>query len=255
MAHSPTVSRVASGWLWHAAYRRAVSAAFRTVPLYRERWALDGRTDPVLVPGRTGVDGGAVPAAEAQRRLGDLVPLAGGSREVDPLRGLGPVVAMDRLVGRGDLVVVLDDERPGQLAGLPVGVRGRVCRVDGLGSVAGTEWWAAVVVGSAEQLGRMPDETRARLRIVPRLELADLTDADGERGLLHDHQLGFLGALRRCGGWHLDWPRVYARETDAGLAMTLLRQRSPCFVDVLVGGGVKGVVATCPMHGTPVVRT
>lgn len=255
MAHSPTVSRVASGRLWRAAYRRAVTAAFRTVPLYRERWALDGRTDPVLVPGRTGVDGGAVPAAEARRRLDDLVPLAGGSREVDPLRGLGPVIAMDRLVGRGDLVVVLDDDRSGELSRLPVGVRGRVCRVNGLGALNDTRRRAAVVVGSAEQLGRLPDEPRARLRIVPRVGLADLTDAVGDRGLLHDHQLGFVGALRRCGAWHLDWRRVYARETDAGLAMTLLWQRSPCFVDVLVGGGVKGVVAGCPTHGTPVVRT
>jgi hypothetical protein len=67
--------------------------------------------------------------------------------------------------------------------------------------------------------------------------------------------LGYLGAFGECGRWHLDWPRVYARETDAGLAFTLLRQDSPRFVDVLVGAGVRGRVRPCPRHGTPVVHT
>jgi hypothetical protein len=145
--------------LWRLAYRRQVASAFRTVPLYRERWALDGRTDPVLVAGRTGTYGGAIPAKEAQRRAADLVPLAG---------------------------------------------------------------------------------TPSRTSSVH----------NGQE--LYDPLLGVLGDRRGCGELHVDWRRVYVRETDAGLAFTLLWQRSPRLVDILTGAG--GRVATCPRHGTPVVR-
>lgn len=72
-------------------------------------------------------------------------------------------------------------------------------------------------------------------------------------GVLHDPVLGYLGGYRGCGRWHLDWRRVYVRATPAGLAFTLLRQRSPRLVDVLVDGGVPGTVATCPRHRTPVL--
>ncbi len=139
-------------WLWRAAYLRQVRSAFRTVPLYRERWALDGRTDPVLVPGRTGTSGGAIEAKEAARRAADLVPLSGGT------------------VHSGD----------------------DLCE--------------------------------------PLLSLTE---------------------RRSCGRSHVDWRRAYVRETDAGLAFTLLWQRSPRLVDILVG--IEGRVGTCPRHGTPTV--
>lgn len=135
---------------WRADYLRVVRSTFRTVPFYRERWALDGRTDPVVVPGRTGTDGGAVPIAEAVRRAADLVPLPGGS-----------------------------DAKPA---------------------------------------------------------------------------LGVLGGPRSCGHWHLDWRRVYARETPAGLAFTLLRQRSPRLVDIIPAEPVGSRLGVCPRHGTPVVE-
>ncbi|HET6703563.1 MAG TPA: hypothetical protein VFH84_01240, partial [Amycolatopsis sp.] len=61
-----------AGVVWRAAYVRAVRSAFATVPFYRERWALDGREDPVVVPGRTGTNGGAAPLAEAVHKLVDL---------------------------------------------------------------------------------------------------------------------------------------------------------------------------------------
>jgi hypothetical protein len=151
--------------LWRAAYLRAVASAFRTVPLYRERWALDGRTDPILVPGRTGFHQGAIPLAEALRRKADLVPLAGGPQWTDAGRG--------RPLVRGDTP-------------------------------------------------------------------------------LHHQTLGFLGEVRECGRLHLDWPRVYARPTTGGLAFTLLWQRSPRLVDILIG--LDGGIAYCQAHGTPVVR-
>ncbi|MFC7617124.1 hypothetical protein ACFQV2_30580 [Actinokineospora soli] len=87
-------------------------ASFATVPFYRELWALGGRTDPVLVPGRTGVDGGAVRPSALTGRVGDLVPLAGGSAEIDPLRGLGSVLGAHVPLRAGALVVVVDPATP-----------------------------------------------------------------------------------------------------------------------------------------------
>lgn len=157
--------------MWTMAYHRAVRSAFATVPFYRHRWALSGRTDPIMVDGRTGVHGGAVTAAEIIAHLVDLVPLSGGSTELDPLRGLRSVLAS--------------------------------------------------------------------------------SPAAGDAGRLHDPILGYLGARRGCGHWHLDWRRVYARSTTGGLAFTLLRQHSPRLVDVLAG---TGEVRTCPRHGTPILH-
>jgi hypothetical protein len=174
--------------LWRATYQRVVRSSFATVPYYRHRWALDGRTDPVLVPGRTGTHGGATRPADAESALVDLIPLAGGRSEVDTSRGLGSVLGL-----------------------LPRG--------------------AEVVVRALDQLDECPS------------------------GVIHDRMLGYLGVFGDCARWHLDWHRVYARETDAGLAFTLLRQDSPRFVDVLAGDGVRGRVAPCPRHGTPVVIT
>ncbi|TDD28067.1 hypothetical protein E1218_08485 [Kribbella turkmenica] len=157
---------------WRLAYRRVVLSSFRTVPLYREKWALAGRTEPVLVLGRYGESDGAIHVTEATRRLADLVPLAGGTEHPDPQRGACNVLAMD---------------------------------------------------------------------------------GGGAREVLHDPALGDLGTRRDCGAWHLDWPRVYARETKAGPAFTLLRQSSPRFVDILIDEPVGKRVVQCRSHGTPAV--
>lgn len=157
---------------WRFAYRRIVASSFRTVPLYRENWALTGRTDPVLVPGRHGENGGAMHVSEAVERLADLVPLAGGAEQPDPRRGECNVLAMD---------------------------------------------------------------------------------GGGAREVLRNPVLGYLGTRRDCGAWHLDWPRVYARETKAGPAFTLLRRSSPRFVDILIDEPMGKRVIQCPSHGTPVV--
>ena len=252
--------------LWLAAYRRVVASSFRTVPLYRERWALGGRTDPVVVPGRTGVHGGAIPAEEALRRLADLVPLGGGDHGLDPMRGLGPVLASGPRLPAGALVAVLAPAGHRPPADLPARVR--VCVLDP-SSLAGQQASPALIELSntlrragtvlatgrdkalAQLLTALPDELAARLDIAPVRELDELDG--GPSGLLHDQALGFLGTLRHCGRWHLDWPRVYARPTSAGLAFTLLRQRSPRMVDILLAAGVAGAVAPCPRHGTPVV--
>lgn len=245
---------------WRIAYRQMVINAFRTVPLYRELWALSGRTDPVVVPGRLGVHSGAVAKEEAARRLADLVPLAGGAAVAHPLRGLGPTLAARRTFrGRG-FVAVLDTKDLLPPTDLPRAVVG--CVLDQSTGVSESAWLAltaalrrdetVVAVGTDKQLVELvtalPEQLSAGLDAVPRRDLTELDS--GPHGLLHDSLLGYLGTLRRCGRWHLDWPRVFARETDAGLAFTLLRQRSPVFVDVLLGPGSLG---RCPRHGTPVV--
>jgi hypothetical protein len=255
VAHSRLVN--VEPW-WRLAYRRKVASAFRTVPLYRERWALSGRTDPVVAPGRSGVHSGAIQKAEALRRLVDLVPLRGGTTLVDSLRGLGPALSAGFALRGGGFVAVLDKADVLPPSDLPRGVTG--CVLD-LGS-SESAWRALTValgrdkpvfaVGADKELAalvaELPEELAIRLDAVPRREVDELDS--GPYGLLHDSLLGYLGALRQCGRWHLDWRRVYARETDAGLAVTLLAQRSPCLVDILVGPATLG---RCPRHRTPVV--
>lgn len=249
---------------WRAAYRRSVRSAFATVPFYRERWALDGRTDPVLVPGRTGTDSGAAPLAEAVHKIVDLVPLAGGTQRIDPSRGLGPVLRKARSVTGDALIVVLGGDEVRAPVDLPRGVRCCVVDPDVPASSVLAELSAelrrgrrVLAIGDDKQLAvfaaALPEDRAYRVESVPRREL-DTMDS-GPYGVLHDPALGYLGAIEECGRWHLDWPRVYARPTTGGLAFTLLRQESPRFVDVLPAGGVRGEIAPCPRHGTPVVLT
>lgn len=118
---------------WRRGYQRVVRSSFATVPFYRELWALSGRTDPVLVPGKHGVDGGAVRPGALAGRLGDLVPLAGGSAEPDPLRGLGPALAEQVGLAPDALVAVVDPAVPTPPVDLPAGARSCVLDPTGLG--------------------------------------------------------------------------------------------------------------------------
>jgi hypothetical protein len=254
--------------LWRSAYLRAVRSAFATVPLYRERWALAGRTDPVLVPGRTGAHGGAITVAEARHKMVDLVPLAGGAATPDPARGLGRVLPGARQVEPATLVVVVDPAIPRPPTDLPRRLRGCVLDPESL-SADGVSTVRDELVNTLRRNGRVlavgPDKGIAGLVSalpedlasgVDRLPHRELDRLDGGPfGVIHDPLLGYLGSFGPCGRWHLDWPRVYARVTTGGLAFTLLKQRSPRLVDVLVAGGVRGEVEPCPRHGTPVVLT
>jgi hypothetical protein len=264
MAHSLAMWSHGVAALWNAAYRRSVRSAFATVPLYRERWALDGREDPVVVPGKTGHDGGAISAEEVARKLVDLVPLAGGATELDACRGLGAVLRYARPPDPGTVVVVLDPAIRLPPVDLPRGVRGSLLDADSLSAAALGELTSTLrrngkvlAVGPDKYLGllatALPDELAARLVTVPQRELDGLDG--GPFGVLHDPALGYLGGFGACGRWHLDWRNVFARSTSAGLAFTLLAQRSPRLVDVLIAGGVRGRVEPCPRHGTPVVLT
>lgn len=252
--------------LWRSAYRRVVRSSFATVPFYRYRWAMQGRTDPVLVPGRTGTHGGAVSPADVETALMDLRPLpAVGLVEPDPSRGLGAVLGP---LPPGTLVAVLSGAGVLSPADLARGARGCVLDPETVTADGASAALAELTVklsrkdivlavgidkDLARLVGALPAELSARLHRRPVRELDQLDG--GPHGVLHDRMLGYLGAFRACGRWHLDWPRVYARETSAGLAFTLLRQDSPRLVDVLVGGGVRGRVVPCPRHRTPVVLT
>ncbi|WP_309569130.1 hypothetical protein [Actinokineospora sp. UTMC 2448] len=250
---------------WRRGYLRVVRSSFATVPFYRELWALSGRTEPEVVPGRTGVDGGAVRAAALAGRVGDLVPLAGGPTEIDPLRGLGPVLAEHLAVTAGTLVAVVDPGTPRPPVDLPAGVRSCVLDPSGLaGPYAGVlddvadhlrRGGRVVAVGGdkdLDQLAAALPETLAHLVTrVPVRGPDDLTAPVGPHALIAHPLLGVLGGLGGCGRWHIDHPRVYLRATPAGPAYTLLRQRSPRLVDVLAGHGRPG---WCPRHGTPVVE-
>ncbi len=252
--------------LWRRAYRRVVRTAFDTVPFYRERWALDGRTDPTVVPGRTGSDDGATEPRDLRRAVVDLVPLAGGDTRVDAARGLGHVLDSARRPLPGTLVVVVDTAVSPPPSDLPRGLRGCTVDPERLGADpdtgVGAELAAALhggrpvlAVGGDKDLARLcaalPGSPVHGIARLPRRALSEV-DA-GPYGVLHDPLLGYVGAFRECGRWHLDWRRVYARRTRRGLALTLLTQRSPMLVDVLVEGGVRGAVEPCPRHGTPVV--
>ncbi|MBM7773623.1 hypothetical protein JOD54_003827 [Actinokineospora baliensis] len=216
---------------WRALYRQVVRSSFATVPFYRERWALVGRTDPVVVDGRTGEHGGAVPAADVAGRLPDLVPLAGGDATVDPLRGLEIVLHQCARVTPETVIlgaVPPHHPRGFALESTPDELRGHV-----------------LAVGTPEELAGVAAE-------IPRVPLVAPSER-GEEGLLVDDLLGVLGGVRDCGNWHLDWPRVYARETPLGLAFTLLLQRSPRLVDIVPAGGAEGRIERCPRHRTPVI--
>lgn len=250
---------------WRRGYLRVVRSSFATVPFYRELWALGGHTDPVLLPGKAAVDGGAVVPSALTGRVGDLVPLAGGPADIDPWRGLGPVLAEHLAVTAGALVAVVDPTTPRPPVDLPEGVRSCVLDPAGLGGAyAGVFDEVAnhlrrgervVAVGGDKDLDQLaaalPELLTHRLTRAPVRAPDDLPSPVGPVALIAHPLLGVLGALGGCGRWHLDHCRVYLRATSAGAAYTLLRQRSPRLVDVIAGSGRPGL---CPRHGTPVVE-
>jgi hypothetical protein len=238
-----------------------VRSSFATVPFYRAQWALDGRTDPVLVPERTGARDGATPSALARRHVIDLVPLAGGDAELDPCRGLGPVLATSVGLDAGDLVVVLDATAKHAPADLPTGVRGCLIDPDRAGdesaaftAVVNTAraGGRVLVVGTDKELALLdaavPEDVVPRLTRIPRRELDQLDS--GPFGVLHDAALGYYGALGECGRWHPHAATVLVRETRCGLAFSLPQQHSPRLVDILPGACDQVELGRCPRHGS-----
>ena len=240
-----------SSWSWRRAHRRLVHDTFRTVPFYREAWALHGA--------------GPVTGDDVRRRREDLVPLHGGSAVIDRDRGV-EVVAVSGRAGV-DAVLVVSRSAPSPVRRMPGGPRrvwlppagaddpaaGRL--VDVVAGVrAGRRF---VAVGAAGDLAalrtRLPADARAGLPAVAVVATDDEEPAPAPGALLRDPVLGFLATAAACGLWHLDWRRVHARQSGAGVAVSLLRQRSPRLVDVLLAGPARWTVATCARHGTPVL--
>ena len=236
-------------------------SSFATVPFYRAQWALDGRTEPVLVPGRTGTRDGATPSAIARRNVIDLVPLAGGDAELDPCRGLGAVLTTSAGLGAGDLVVVLDPAAKHAPSDLPDGARGALLDPDHAGDEPATftamvnaarGGGRVLVVGTDKELAlldaALPPDVAPRLTRIPRRELDQLDT--GPYGVLHDPALGYYGAIGECGRWHPHEATVLVRETRCGLAFSLPKQHSPRLVDILPAAGDQAELGRCPRHGT-----
>jgi hypothetical protein len=234
-----------------------IRQVFRTVPFYRERWALVSR-DPVL-------------ADEVQRRRHDLVPLAGGAFAVNPYRGLGPVVSLTGRLSAGALLAVVTDLPPiGPVPGLAARTRLRCLPPAGfpanpfdrrfirtaelISRLASGE--RVAVLGPEIELDRLVDVASAAATpsLLPLYSAREQVPAHTQPGaVLRDWLLGYLGAFCDCGRWHLDWRRVYAADTEHGVAFTILPQASPRLVDVLLAPGLRMRVERCAEHGTPVL--
>lgn len=172
---------------WVRAYRRVVRDSFRTVPFYRESWALG--------PGSR-----VIARDEAQRRIADLIPLGGGAEETDDRRSYRAIARF------------------------------------------------AVDVGAAH--GRTG---RSGVLAVAAMQFADPDSPLVPGTLFRDPLFGYLGVVGDCGFWHLPWPQVYARRTERGTAVTLLQQRSPRLVDLLLPGSAAANLSVCVRHGCPVL--
>lgn len=117
----------------------------------------------------------------------------------------------------------------------------------------------ALAVGAAWVVGS-PDELAAavpagdRFRPVHRLPVAAVTGtaATDVPVVLYEPMLGYLGArVPQCRQFHLDAPRVYARERDGTVSFSLPRSRRPTMLDIVPAGADRVTVQPCPRHGTP----
>ncbi|MGH3623500.1 MAG: hypothetical protein ACRDQ5_17160, partial [Sciscionella sp.] len=205
-AVSSTRWKLGGAQLWRSAYLRAVRSAFATVPLYRETWALSGRTEPVLVPGRTGSYGGAIRADEVVRKLVDTVPLAGGTSTPDPARGLSGLLPLARPGALGGILALVDGDIAQLPTHLPRGTRSCLVHPDALS--CGHEPAALREIEDTARRGELVlavgadkalDALGAALPGVPGYAIArvphrGLDQLDGGHyGLLHDRLLGYLG--------------------------------------------------------------
>jgi hypothetical protein len=92
---------------------------------------------------------------------------------------------------------------------------------------------------------------------VRRIDLG--TDAhllpDGGPVVVYDGLLGYLGGIHpACGRVHLSWRRYWARNSEAGVALTGLSSCRPRLVDVVPRWGAGWRARLCPTHGSPVLE-
>jgi hypothetical protein len=116
-----------------------------------------------------------------------------------------------------------------------------------------------LVIGGPEELAALPYPDLMRpdlIRPVHRLPVAAVADPalPDVPALLYEPMLGYLGArVPRCEAFHLDRARVYARERDGTITISLPRSRRPTLLDIVPPGASTVRVRQCPRHGTPVL--
>lgn len=247
---------------WEAAYRHAARRAFRTVPFYREQWAAAGRPlrDPVPVE-----------AGELRTQLFRLCPLArphrpgrepslwtGDPRDLRaalalagalpaglPVLEVRPALVDWTELGRGGprYAPVLS---PGAVVADPARRAALNARAVALAGATG-----AVLVGAPDELHAVLAELGVAARTVLRLRPGQPAPGHGP-AVLHDPQLGYLGArVRSCGRFHLDHARYHARADPDGVLVTKLRQTRPTLVNVRPAGARTVTVRYCPDHHSP----
>lgn len=261
-------------WRARRRYRRAVRWAFARVTFYREQWAAAGEVLAAPVPTRLETlpqpphtlvpfSRPWLPDREPSLWTPSLRPLARALRAAG-CRDRAPVLEVresladhDRLPG-----VVLRRGTPYRallsVAAVVASAEHRAALNREALSVldaTGTGW----VVAGPDELAALPEVGDSRLRLVRRLPVAAAGDTGAADltgpAVLYEPMLGYLGArVPDCGQLHLDTPRVYPRERDGLLTLSLPADRRPVLLDLVPAGAERVAVAACPHHGTSVLR-
>lgn len=255
-------------------YRRSVRRAFATVTYYREQCAAAGQllAEPVPTPGD------ALPqpphtlcpfarpwSAEAEPSLWTPAP--------QPLaRSLWLAGCRDRLPVLEVREALLDRTRLPRRFALRRSVAYRVLlsptavviseshRIGlnraayAVAEAAGGGW---LVGGPAELSVGITAAESAPLLPVQRLPVAAAAGTEPVEvpTLLFEPALGYLGAVRpECGRFHLDPARVFARDRDGRVTLSLLQSRRPTLLDIVPPGADRVALGRCDRHGTATLQ-
>jgi hypothetical protein len=252
-------------------YRRAVRRAFATVTFYREQCAAAGRLLAEPVPTPAGAlpepphtlcpfarpwSAGREPSlwTPAPRPLARALWLAGCRDRSPVLEVREALLDRTRLARRSRL------RRPVRYGVLlsPTALvtspehRAALNRAAAVVAAAGTGW----LVASPAELAAEPAAGGGRLRPVHRLPVAAAAQPGpvGTPTVLHEPRLGYLGAYRpSCGRFHLDTPRVYARDRDGQVSLSLPGSRRPTLLDIVPAGADQVTLGRCEQHRTAVL--
>lgn len=250
---------------WEAARRRAVRRAFRTVPLYREQWAVAG--GPLEEPAPVPLEGLApqlyrlcplgrawTPSREPPLWTGRPEGLRRALRDAGVLDRRLPVLevrpalvdwrSLSPVGPRYATVLAPDADTGGRRSEPPDAPALELARRAGRAVLVGSPGEAAAVHG---RLAGVSD-----VRVVHRLGPAEAVVARSGPVVVAVPLLGYLGALvPRCGSVHVDWRRWHVVAGGGGLSVTALAQRRPAIVSVVVPTAAPVAVGRCPRHGVP----
>jgi hypothetical protein len=267
MATDLTSRRRHSPSAWERSHRAAVEQAFATVPHYREMWAEAGIRLPEPKP-TCGADLDSLlaglypftepyePRREAPPWLGEPAELFEALQSTGGYRGERPLFEVrdalldwDRIgprAGRHRYEVVLSaDAEVADPALREASVRAFVAARE------------PALLGSSAQIADLSvavHDAVSKAQIFVRTSLTDLGRTGDEATVLHDARLGYLGARHQeCGQAHLNWRRLYVRQSPNGPLFTMLRRRRPTLVNVVVPGTAHLSAGQCPVHGSPIL--